>query len=45
MKDIVDLIIKRKVKPKFSYYVSPLWIKIAILIFLFFEIFETFLTV
>jgi hypothetical protein len=42
MKDKADSIIKGHMKPKISYYVSPLWIKIAILIFLFIEIFEAF---
>lgn len=45
MKDKADSIIKGRMKPKISYYVSPLWIKIAIIIFLFIEIFETFWSV
>lgn len=40
MKDKVDEIIRSKRKPKFSYYISPLWIKITIIILLILVFFE-----
>ncbi len=42
MEDKVDAIIKGKAKPKLSYYISPQWIKIALIIFLLFVALEVF---
>lgn len=42
MKDKVDEIIKGKAKPKFSYYISPQCIKIALVIFLLLVALEAF---
>jgi hypothetical protein len=42
MDDKVDAIIKGKAKPKFSYYISPHWIKIALIIFLLLVALEAF---
>ncbi len=42
MKDKADAIVKGHLKPRLSYYISPLWIKIAIVIFLLFILLETF---
>ncbi len=40
MKDKVDEIIRSNRKSKISYYISPLWIKITIIIFLILAFFE-----
>ncbi len=44
MKDRVDEIIKASRKTKISYYISPLSIKIAIIIFLLIVVLETHLS-
>ena len=42
MEDKADAIIKRRLKPKLSYYISPLLLKIAIVILLLLVVLETF---
>ncbi len=42
MEDKIDAIIKGKLKPKLSYYISPQWVKIALIIFLLLVVLETF---
>lgn len=34
MKDKADAIIKERMKPKLSYYINPLWVKVMIIILL-----------
>jgi hypothetical protein len=32
MNDKAELIVKRRLKPKISYYINPLWIKIIVFV-------------
>ncbi len=42
MKEKADAIVKGRLKPKLSYYISPTWIKIVIVILLLLVMLETF---